>query len=56
MKKEKEYTVNIEILVTAKSPTQAAKRAMEALRDGGVGEWTLDVKCPRGHTVTRTVT
>lgn len=56
MKKQKEYTVNIEIQVTAKSPKQAAEYVLRDLRDGGVGEWYFDVTDLRGRTVTRTVT
>ena len=43
-----EFTVNIAIPVTANCPEQAAKNAMQDLRDTVIGGWAVDVSSEHG--------
>lgn len=45
-----DYTVVIEVSITADDPQQAAKWAMEDLRDPSLGPWNVEVFQP-GTTV-----
>lgn len=43
-----QFTVSIEVQVTADSVEEAAKFALNDLRDPGLGPWHADVSCSRG--------
>lgn len=44
-----DYTVTIEVQVTADSPQEAAQFALDDLRDETIGPWTAEVSCSRGN-------
>lgn len=43
-----DFTVTIEVQVTADSVEEAAKFALQDLRDTSLGPWFADVSCSRG--------
>lgn len=48
-----DYTVTIQVSVTADSPEQAAQLAINDLRDESLGPWNADVTCSRGKTTVQ---
>ena len=45
-----DYTVTIEVQVSAESPQEAAEYALADLRDQDLGPWNAEVSCSRGKT------
>lgn len=48
---EIEFTVNIEVSVTANCPEQAAKNALQDLRDTVISDWAINVASKHGSCV-----
>jgi hypothetical protein len=47
-----DYTVSVELSVTADSPEEAARYALDDLRDRAIEAWKMDVECNRTGVVT----
>lgn len=43
-----DYTVTVEVSVTAESPEEAAKFALDDLQDPNIEAWSMEVSCSRG--------
>lgn len=48
-----DYSVSVDVDVTANSPEEAARLALDDLRDEALEAWTMDVKCIQSGAVTK---
>lgn len=48
-----DYSVSVDVEVTANSPEEAARLALDDLRDEALEAWTMDVKCIQSGAVTK---